>query len=70
MRHQSRRKFSDEEKAAILRQHLVDKKAVSDVCDAHGILSLPQTRPLDSKQTPIPNRRPDHHGTGERGLQA
>ena len=37
MSHQTRRKFSAEEKAAILRQHLVDKKAVSDVCDEYGI---------------------------------
>ena len=37
MSHQPRRKFSAEEKAAILRQHLVDKKAVSDVCDEYGI---------------------------------
>jgi transposase-like protein len=31
------RKFSAEEKAAILRHHLVDKKPVSDVCDEYGI---------------------------------
>lgn len=29
----TRRQFSNEEKAAILRKHLVDKKAVADVCD-------------------------------------
>ena len=33
----SRRKFSAEEKAAILRHHLVDKKPVSDVCDEYDI---------------------------------
>lgn len=32
-----RRTYSNEEKAAILRRHLVDKKAVSDVCDEYGI---------------------------------
>ncbi len=37
MSHQTRRKFSAEEKAALLRQHLVDKKPVSDVCDEYGI---------------------------------
>ncbi len=37
MSHQTRRKFSSEEKAAILRQHLVDKKVVSDVCEEYGI---------------------------------
>ncbi len=37
MSHQTRRKFSAEEKAALVRQHLVDKKPVSDVCDEHGI---------------------------------
>jgi len=33
----TRRKFSAEDKAAILRQHLVDKKPVSDVCEEYGI---------------------------------
>lgn len=33
----SRRKFSAEDKAAILRKHLVDKKPVSDVCDEYSI---------------------------------
>lgn len=33
----ARRKFSAEEKAAILRRHLVDKKPVSSVCDEYGI---------------------------------
>jgi len=33
----TRRKFSPEDKAAILRHHLVDKKPVSDVCDEYGI---------------------------------
>jgi len=37
MSQQKRRKFSAEEKAAILRKHLVDKKPVSDVCDEYGI---------------------------------
>ena len=32
-----RRKFSGEEKMAILRRHLVDKVAVSDLCDRAGI---------------------------------
>jgi len=37
MSQRTRRKFSAEDKAAILRQHLVDKKPVSDVCDEYGI---------------------------------
>ena len=37
MSQQTRRKFSAEEKAAILRKHLVDKKPVSDVCDEYSI---------------------------------
>lgn len=37
MSQQKRRKFSAEEKAAILRKHLVDKKPVSDVCDEYDI---------------------------------
>ena len=32
-----RRKFSGEEKMAILRRHLVEKMPVSDVCDQAGI---------------------------------
>ena len=32
-----RRKFSGEEKMAILRRHLVEKLPVSDVCDQAGI---------------------------------
>ncbi len=32
-----RRKFSGEEKMAILRRHLVEKVPVSDVCDEAGI---------------------------------
>lgn len=37
MSQQTRRKFSAEDKAAILRKHLVDKSPVSDVCDEYGI---------------------------------
>lgn len=33
-----RRQFSNEEKAAILRRHMVDKVAVSDLCNELGIL--------------------------------
>lgn len=33
----SRRKHSSQEKAAILREHLIDKTPVSDLCDKHGI---------------------------------
>ena len=33
----TRRKFSAEDKAAILRHHLVDKKLVSDVCEEYEI---------------------------------
>ena len=32
-----RRRFTSEQKAAILREHLLDKKPVSEVCDKHGI---------------------------------
>jgi transposase len=37
MSQRKRRKFSAEEKAAILRKHLAEKKPVSDVCDEYGI---------------------------------
>ena len=32
-----RRKFTPQEKVAILKQHLLEGKSVSDVCDAHGL---------------------------------
>lgn len=32
-----RRKFSSEEKVSILRKHLLDGVAVSDLCDQHGL---------------------------------
>lgn len=32
-----RKHFTAEQKAAIVRQHLVDRKSVADVCEEHGI---------------------------------
>ena len=37
MTRQIRRKFTPQEKVAILRQHLLEGKLVSDVCDSHGL---------------------------------
>ena len=37
MKRKERRKFSGEEKVRILRRHLVDRVAVSDLCDECGI---------------------------------
>jgi transposase-like protein len=37
MAKKKRRSFSSEQKAAILREHLIDKTPVSDVCDKHGL---------------------------------
>lgn len=34
----TRRRFSPEEKVAILKLHLLERNPVSDVCDQHGIL--------------------------------
>lgn len=34
---QKRRRLRPEQKAAILREHLVDQVSVSDLCDKHGI---------------------------------
>jgi len=34
---QKRRRFTPEQKAAILREHLVDRVPVSDLCERHGI---------------------------------
>ena len=33
----NRRRFTAEEKVRVLKRHLVDKEAVSDVCDKEGI---------------------------------
>ena len=33
----SRRKFTAEQKAAILREHLIEKASVADLCDKHGL---------------------------------
>lgn len=33
----SRRHFTSEQKAAVLREHLIDHVPVSDLCDKHGI---------------------------------
>jgi len=33
----ARRSFSSEQKAAILREHLLEKVPVSDVCEKHGL---------------------------------
>ena len=33
----SRRRFEDEEKAAVVRRHLIDKVPVSDLCDELGL---------------------------------
>ena len=32
-----RKHFTAEQKAAIVRQHLVDRKSIADVCEEHGI---------------------------------
>ena len=32
-----RRRFTAQEKVAILRQHFIDKMSVSEVCDKHGL---------------------------------
>jgi transposase-like protein len=37
MRKKTRKRFNPQEKAAILRLHLLEGKAVSDLCDQHGI---------------------------------
>ena len=36
-RNNQRRRFSAQEKVAILRQHLVEKVAISEVCDRYGL---------------------------------
>jgi transposase-like protein len=37
MSKRTRRNFAPQEKVAILKQHLVEGKPVSDVCDAYGL---------------------------------
>ncbi len=37
MKHEKRRRFTVEEKAKILKQHLLEKKTLSDLCDENNI---------------------------------
>ena len=37
MTKRTRRKYSTQEKVAILKRHLLEGQSVSDVCDAHGL---------------------------------
>ena len=37
MKHEKRRRFTVEEKAKILKQHLLEKKALSDLCDENNM---------------------------------
>jgi len=37
MKHEKRRRFTIEEKVNILKQHLLEKKALSDLCDENNI---------------------------------
>jgi transposase-like protein len=37
MTKRTRRKYSPQEKVAILKRHLLEGQSVSDVCDAHGL---------------------------------
>jgi transposase len=37
MAKKTRKRFNPQEKAAILRLHLLERKSVSDLCDQHGI---------------------------------
>ena len=37
MAKRKRRKFSPQQKVAILKQHLLDKQTISDLCDKHGM---------------------------------
>ncbi len=37
MKHENRRRFTVEEKASILKQHLLEKKTLSDLCDENNI---------------------------------
>ncbi len=37
MTKKTRRSFLPKEKVAILKQHLLEGKSVSDICDAHGL---------------------------------
>jgi len=37
----NRKRYSSQEKAAILREHLIDSVPVFDLCDKHGIHPTP-----------------------------
>ena len=41
-----RRNFSGAEKTAILREHLIEKVPISEVCEKHGLQPTTASRPL------------------------
>ena len=64
-----RKQFSPEQKISILRDHLVEKVAVSDVCDKHGIqpsIFYRWQRTLFENGAPV--FTPGRLGSGERKL--
>lgn len=72
MSKKKRRKWTPEQRAAILREHLVDKKPVSDVCDKHGIqpsLFYSWMRQLcDNMETALQDGRSNGNGVLERKI--
>jgi len=69
-----RRRFGAQEKVAILRQHLVEKVPVSEICDRHG-LNLTQFYRWQKElfengaaafESRRPGRDPAHRGLAER----
>lgn len=67
-----RRQFSSEEKAVILRRHLVDKVAVSDLCEEYklqpSVFYTWQRQLLDHAAAAL--ERPRRSGSREAALQA
>lgn len=70
-----RRHYTPEQKAAILREHLVDKTPVSEVCEKHGlqpsVIYQWRTQVIDGAETLLQTRRGKYRRTPiERELEA
>lgn len=70
----TRRRFTTEQKVAILRRHLVDKVAISDLCDEYRIqpslFYLWQRQALENLGAALGAGRDGRRGDGERsGLE-
>ena len=74
MTRKTRRRFSPEQRSAILRRHLVDKIAVSDLCDEYSIQPSLfygwQKQLFDNIESALQDGRNGRAGAAERKIEA